>query len=77
MTRVGDGVDGDFRDGIPAVMAILPEGMRHDGGAQDHKCDHRDDYDGGESYEVFCVLEQDLTFGARIAFATPCAGKAQ
>ncbi len=60
-------------DGSAAIVAVLAEAARDDGGAQEKECDHCDRHDGGEPDEVFDVLEQ-VAFLRRDAGAM-CAGK--
>ena len=54
-------------DGISTIVSVLAEGFGNDGGPQEYEGDQRDDDDGGEPKKVFDVLEQNLTFGVRMA----------
>ncbi len=58
MAGVGDGASGDLGDGVAAVVSILTEAVRDDGGAKKDEGDQCDRHDHGEPDEMFNVLEQ-------------------
>jgi hypothetical protein len=74
MTAFADFVTGmsnragcQFSDGISTVVSVLAEGFGNDRRAQEDEGDERDNHDGGEPKKMFDVLEQNLTFGVRMA----------
>ena len=74
MTGVGDGAIGNLGDGIAAVVSILAEAVRDDGGAKKDEGDQCDRHDHGEPDEVFNVLEQfGLSAPNRNALRRICA----
>ena len=74
MAGVGDGASGDLGDGIAAVVSILAEAVRDDGGAKKDEGDQCDRHDHGEPDEVFNVLEQfGLSAPNRNALRRICA----
>jgi hypothetical protein len=55
---MGYGTGGGFGDGGAAIVSVLAEGARDDGGAQEKECHQSDRHNGGEADEVFDVLKQ-------------------
>ena len=51
------GPSGDLRNGRAAVMSVLSKAAGDDGGAQDNERHQRNDHYGGETDEVFRILE--------------------
>ena len=73
VSGMGDGAGREFSDGVAAIVPVLAKGVRDDGGAKDDKRDQRNGHHCGEANQMFCVLEQNLTFSARTAGAASCA----
>jgi hypothetical protein len=71
---MGDGACGDLGDGVAAVVSILAEAVRDDGGTKKDEGDQCDRHDDGEPDEVFNVLEQ---FGLSAPDRDACAEFAQ
>jgi hypothetical protein len=66
---MGYGAGCGFGDGSAAIVSVLAEAARNDGGAQEKESHQSDRHDYGEADEVFDVLEQ-------VAFLRPGAGVA-
>ncbi len=74
MAGVGDGASGDLGDGVAAVVSILTEAVRDDGGTKKDEGDQCGRHDNGEPDEVFNVLEQfGLSASDRDALRGICA----
>ncbi len=49
---------GDLADRRPSIVAILPKAARHNRSPQDYEGHQSDCHDGGQTNEVFDILEQ-------------------
>jgi len=58
MAGVGDRAGGDLRQSVAAIMTILSETVRNDRGTQTDERRHSNHHNGGETNQVFDVLEQ-------------------
>lgn len=58
MTGMRDRMGGSLGQSVAAIMAILPEAVRHDGCAQSNECRDGDHHNGDEAYQMLGVLEQ-------------------
>lgn len=63
---MGDGAGSGFRDGVAAVVAVVAETVRHDGGAQQDEGDQSDHHHSGQTDQVFRVFEQGCLSGRRL-----------
>lgn len=69
VTGMSDGTGRGLGNGGAAIVSVLAEAARDDGGAQEKECHQSDRHDYGEADEVFDVLEQ-------VAFLRPGTGVA-